>query len=141
MKSIVKIQEDILAELDMFDDWIEKYEYLISLGKELPEINEKYKTEEHLIKGCQSKVWLHSEYKNGEMIYIADSDAIMTKGIVALLIRLLSYQEPVNIINTKVDAFISKIGLSDHLSITRANGLFAMIKEMKLRALLSTKEL
>ena len=141
MKSIVKIQEDILAELDMFDDWIEKYEYLISLGKELPEINEKYKTEEHLIKGCQSKVWLHSEYKNGEMIYVADSDAIMTKGIVALLIRLLSYQEPVNIINTKVDAFISKIGLSDHLSITRANGLFAMIKEMKLRALLSTKEL
>ena len=141
MKSIVKIQEDILAELDMFDDWIEKYEYLISLGKELPEINEKYKTEEHLIKGCQSKVWLHSEYKNGEMIYVADSDAIMTKGIVALLIRLLSYQEPVNIINTKVDAFISKIGLSDHLSITRANGLFAMIKEMKLRALLCTKEL
>ena len=141
MTSIVKIQEDILAELDMFDDWIEKYEYLISLGKELPEINEKYKTEEHLIKGCQSKVWLHSEYKNGEMIYVADSDAIMTKGIVALLIRLLSYQEPASIINTKIDAFISKIGLSDHLSITRANGLFAMIKEMKLRALLSTKEL
>ena len=141
MKSIAKIQEDILAELDMFDDWIEKYEYLISLGKELPKINEKYKTKEHLIKGCQSKVWLHSEYKNGGMIYVADSDAIMTKGIVALLIRLLSYQEPANIINTKVDAFISKIGLSDHLSITRANGLFAMIKEMKLRALLSTKEL
>tara|TARA_B100000945_G_scaffold302578_1_gene286331 strand:- start:249 stop:674 length:426 start_codon:yes stop_codon:yes gene_type:complete len=141
MKSIVKIQEDILAELDMFDDWIEKYEYLISLGKELPKINEKYKTKEHLIKGCQSKVWLHSEYKNGGMIYVADSDAIMTKGIVALLIRLLSHQKPANIINTKVDAFISKIGLSDHLSITRANGLFAMIKEMKLRALLCTKEL
>ena len=118
----------------MFDDWMQKYEYLIDLGKELDPIDKKYKTEDNLIKGCQSRVWLHVEYTDGRIIYTADSDAIMTKGIVAILINVLSGQAPSEISTAKLD-FINEIGLKEQLSPTRANGLVSMIKQMKLYAL------
>ena len=118
----------------MFDDWMQKYEYLIDLGKELSPIDKKYKTEDNLIKGCQSRVWLHAEYTDGRIIYTADSDAIMTKGIVAILINVLSGQTPSEISTAKLD-FINEIGLKEQLSPTRANGLVSMIKQMKLYAL------
>jgi cysteine desulfuration protein SufE len=118
----------------MFDDWMQKYEYLIDLGKELPVIDAKYKTDDNIIKGCQSRVWLHAEKKNEKIIYTADSDAIMTKGIIAILIRVLSNQNPSEI--TKADLiFIDEIGLKEQLSPTRANGLVSMIKQMKIYAL------
>ena len=118
----------------MFDDWMGKYEHIIELGKSLPMIEEKYKTEDRLIKGCQSKVWLHSEIKDGKIFYTADSDAIITKGLVALVIRVLSEHSPDEIVTAKMD-FINQIGLTQHLSPTRANGLVNMIKQMKLDAL------
>ena len=131
---ISEIQEEIIDEFSMFDDWMEKYDYIIELGKSLPLIDEKYKTDDNLIKGCQSKVWLHAE-KNGDKInYTADSDAIITKGIIALLLRVFSGQKPEDILNTNID-FIDKIGLKEHLSPTRANGLVSMIKKIKLYAL------
>jgi cysteine desulfuration protein SufE len=118
----------------MFDDWMQKYEYLIDLGKELQVIDAKYKTDDNIIKGCQSRVWLHAEKKNEKIIYTADSDAIMTKGIIAILIRVLSNQNPSEI--TKADLiFIDEIGLKEQLSPTRANGLVSMIKQMKIYAL------
>ena len=113
---------------------MQKYEYLIDLGKELAPIDKKYKTEDNLIKGCQSRVWLHAEYTDGRIIYTADSDAIMTKGIVAILINVLSGQTPSEISTAKLD-FIKEIGLKEQLSPTRANGLVSMIKQMKLYAL------
>ncbi len=134
MSTIQKIQEDIIEDFAMFDDWMQKYEYLIDLGKELPPIEEQYKTEDNLIKGCQSRVWLHAEHTEGKIIYTADSDAIMTKGIVAILINVLSGQSPKEIANSKLD-FINKIGLKEQLSPTRANGLVSMIKQMKIYAL------
>ena len=134
MRTIKKIQEEILEDFDMFEDWMQKYEYLIDLGKELPSIDEKYKIEENLIKGCQSRVWLHAEENSGNIIFSADSDAIMTKGIVALLIRLLSGQSANDIAHADLD-FINKIGLKEQLSATRANGLLSMIKQMKLYAI------
>ena len=134
MQTIEEIQEEILSDFDMFEDWIQKYEYLIDLGKDLPAIDEKYKTEENLIKGCQSRVWLHAEENSGNIIFSADSDAIMTKGIVALLIRLLSGQSANDIAHADLD-FINKIGLKEQLSATRANGLLSMIKQMKLYAI------
>ena len=134
MQTIEEIQEEILADFDMFEDWIQKYEYLIDLGKDLPAIDEKYKIEENLIKGCQSRVWLHAEENSGNIIFSADSDAIMTKGIVALLIRLLSGQSANDIAHADLD-FINKIGLKEQLSATRANGLLSMIKQMKLYAI------
>ena len=134
MRTIKKIQEEILEDFDMFEDWMQKYEYLIDLGKELPSIDEKYKIEENLIKGCQSRVWLHAEENSGNIIFSADSDAIMTKGIVALLIRVLSGQRANDIAHADLD-FINKIGLKEQLSATRANGLLSMIKQMKLYAI------
>ena len=134
MRTIQKIQEEIIEDFAMFDDWIQKYEYLIDLGKELSPIDEKYKTEDNLIRGCQSRVWLHAEHTDGKIIYTADSDAIMSKGIVAILINVLSGQAPSEIATAKLD-FINKIGLKEQLSPTRANGLVSMIKQMKLYAL------
>ena len=134
MQTIKEIQEEILEDFDMFDDWMQKYEYLIDLGKDLPSIDEKYRVEENLIKGCQSRVWLHAEENNGNIIFSADSDAIMTKGIVALLIRVLSGQNANDIAHADLE-FINKIGLKEQLSATRANGLLSMIKQMKLYAI------
>ena len=134
MQTIKEIQEEILEDFDMFEDWMQKYEYLIDLGKELPSIDENYKIEENLIKGCQSRVWLHAEENSGNIIFSADSDAIMTKGIVALLIRVLSGQSANDIAQADLD-FINKIGLKEQLSATRANGLLSMIKQMKLYAI------
>ncbi len=134
METIKEIQEELIEEFDMFDDWMQKYEYLIDLGKSLPLIEEQYKTDDNLIKGCQSRVWLHAEEKNGVITYTADSDAIMTKGIIAILIRVLSEQQASNIATADL-AFINEIGLKEQLSPTRANGLVSMIKQMKLYAL------
>ena len=134
MASIQDIQNDIIEEFEMFEEWMEKYEHIIELGKTLPLIDLKYKTEEYIIKGCQSQVWLHADYQNGNVIYTADSDAVMTKGIIALLVRTFSNQQPNNIVNAKTD-FIDKIGLKEQLSPTRANGLLSMVKQMKLYAL------
>ena len=134
MQTIKEIQEEILEDFNMFDDWMQKYEYLIDLGKDLPSIDEKYRVEENLIKGCQSRVWLHAEENNGNIIFSADSDAIMTKGIVSLLIRVLSGQNANDIAHADLD-FINKIGLKEQLSATRANGLLSMIKQMKLYAI------
>ena len=131
---ITSIQNEIVEEFDIFDSWMDKYEYLIELGKSVPVINPDNKTESNIIKGCQSKVWLHAEKKNDLIQYSADSDAIMTKGIIALLIRVLSNQKGQDIIDAKLD-FIKKIGLDEQLSQTRANGLKSMIKQMKIYAL------
>jgi cysteine desulfuration protein SufE len=133
--TIAEIENEIIDEFELFgDDWEGKYEHLIELGKSLPKIEESLKTEDRIIKGCQSKVWLHSEKKEGEIIYTADSDAIITKGMVALMVRVLSHQKPQDIVNANLD-FINKIGLTEHLSPTRANGLVSMIKQMKLDAM------
>ena len=134
MKNIREIHEEIIEEFEMFDDWMQKYEYLIDLGKDLPSIEEKHKIEDNLIKGCQSRVWLYAEENNGNVVFSADSDAIMTKGIIALLIRVLSGQSTNDIANAEL-GFINKIGLKEQLSATRANGLLSMIKQMKLYAL------
>ena len=134
MASIKNIQQSIIEEFDMFEDWMEKYEYIIDLGKSLPIIDNKFKTEDYLIEGCQSRVWLHAQQKDDKVIYTADSDAIMTKGIVALLIRAFSDQQAQEIVEADTD-FIKQIGLKDQLSPTRANGLVSMIKQMKLYAL------
>jgi cysteine desulfuration protein SufE len=134
METLKDIQTEIVEEFEMFDDWMQKYEYLIDLGKELALIEEQYKTEDNLIKGCQSRVWLHAEKQDGKIIYTADSDAIMTKGIIAILIRVLSGQQAAEIISADL-SFIDTIGLKEQLSATRANGLVSMIKKMKLYAL------
>ena len=134
MATIQEIQEEILKEFDLFEDWMGKYEYIIELGKTLPMINNKHKTDNNLIKGCQSKVWLHADEQGGKIIYAADSDAIITKGIVAILIRVLSNQTAEEIVKADL-AFIDEIGLKEQLSQTRANGLVSMIKEIKLYAL------
>jgi len=131
---IPEIESRIIEEFSMFDDWMDKYNYLIELGKTLPVIEEQYKTDQYLITGCQSKVWLHASLKDGRVIFWGDSDAIITKGIVNLLIRVLSDQTPEDIIETKL-SFIDHIGLQEHLSPTRSNGLSAMIKQMKLYAM------
>ncbi len=133
--TIEEIENEIIEEFELFgDDWEGKYEHLIELGKSLPKIKEELKTEDRIIKGCQSQVWLHSEKLGNEIVYTADSDAIITKGMVALMIRVLSHQKPQTILSTNLD-FINKIGLTEHLSPTRANGLVSMIKQMKLDAL------
>jgi len=138
MSTIKEIQKEIVENFSMFEDWMQKYEYLIDLGKDLKPMELKHKTEENLIKGCQSRVWLHAEYINGKIIYTADSDAIMTKGIIAILINVLSGQNALEISTAKLD-FIDKIGLKEQLSATRANGLVSMIKQIKLYALVYTK--
>ena len=132
--NIEEIENEIVDEFEVFEDWMGKYEYLIDLGKSLPLIEDKYKTEDKLIKGCQSQVWMNSELKEGKIVYTADSDAIITKGMVALMIRVLSNHTPDEILNSKL-GFIEKIGLTKHLSPTRSNGLVSMIKQMKLDAL------
>ena len=134
METIKDIQAGIIEDFEMFDDWMQKYEYLIDLGKELTPIEEKYKIEDNLIKGCQSRVWLHAEKQDEIIIYTADSDAIMTKGIIAILINVLSNQKASEIISADL-RFIDAIGLKEQLSATRANGLVSMIKKMKLYAL------
>ncbi len=133
MSSIQKIQEEIIDEFSMFDDWMQRYEYMIDLGKSLPLINEAYKTDDYIIKGCQSKVWVHAQMEDNKIHFTADSDAIITKGIIAILIRAFSGQSPQDIIDADT-AFIDEIGLKEHLSPTRANGLVSMIKEIKLYA-------
>lgn len=132
--SIKEIQEEIIEEFAMFDDWMQKYDYLIELSKDIPLISEEYRLNENLIKGCQSKVWLHAREIDGKVIYTADSDAIITKGIAALLIRVLSEQKTEDIIENEM-YFIDVIGLKEHLSMTRSNGLVSMIKQMKFYAL------
>ena len=134
MASIQDIQQDIIDEFDMFEEWMGKYEHIIDLGKSLPLIEEQFKTEDNLIKGCQSRVWLHAQQKDGKVIYTADSDAIMTKGIIALLVRAFSEQKAQDIVEADTD-FINQIGLKEQLSPTRANGLVSMVKQMKLYAL------
>ena len=131
--TIDQIQNEIISEFDMFNDWAEKYEYIIDLGKSLPVINDAFKTSDNTVKGCQSKVWLYAEYINNKLIFTADSDAVITKGIIAILIRVFSNQSPKDIVDAKAD-FIEEIGLKQHLSQTRANGLSSMIKKIKLYA-------
>ncbi|MFK5889633.1 MAG: SufE family protein [Flavobacteriaceae bacterium] len=132
--SIKEIQEEIIEEFNMFDDWMERYEYLIDLGKSLAPIETQYQTEDNLIKGCQSKVWLHAHLEADKVIFTAASDAILTKGIIALLLRVFSNKTPQDILDAE-SSFIDKIGLKEHLSPTRANGLVSMIKQIKFYAL------
>lgn len=134
MASIADIQQDIIEEFEMFDQWMDKYEHIIDLGKSLPLIDSQFKTEENLIKGCQSQVWLHAEKEHDKIVFTADSDAVMTKGIIALMVRVFSHQNPKDIVEADTD-FINQIGLKEQLSPTRANGLLAMVKQMKLYAL------
>ena len=134
MPSIKDIQEEIIDEFSMFEDWEERYQYMIDLGKTLPLIEEQYKTDDHIIKGCQSKVWVHAEMHDDKVAFTADSDAIITKGIIAILIRVFSNQHPKDIIEADTD-FIDEIGLKEHLSPTRANGLVSMIKQLKMYAI------
>ncbi|MDR1761257.1 MAG: SufE family protein [Bacteroidales bacterium] len=129
-----EIQDAIIEEFSVFDDWLDKYQYLIDLSKELPLIAPEHKTEKNTIKGCQSQVWLYAELQDGKVVFTADSDAIITKGIIALLIRIFSHQTPADILNTDLYC-IEKIGLKENLSPTRSNGLVAMIKQMKLYAM------
>lgn len=133
MSDIKEIQAEIVDEFSLFDDWMQRYEHMIELGKSLPLVEEKYKTEDNLIKGCQSKVWVHAEMKDEKLIFTADSDAIITKGIIAILIRAYSNQHPKDIIDADTQ-FIDEIGLKEHLSPTRANGLVSMIKQLKMYA-------
>lgn len=132
--TIQETQEEIIREFEVFDDWLDKYDYLIELSNDLPLIKPEYKTNEYLINGCQSKVWLRADFKNNKIIFTADSDAVITKGIIALLIRVLSNRDPKEILDTDL-YFINQIGLRENLSPTRANGLVAMIKKIKLYAL------
>ena len=132
--SIATEQAEIVSEFSMFDDWMQRYEYMIELGKSLPLIDEAYKTDDNIIKGCQSKVWVHAELDNDKIVFTADSDAIITKGIIAILIRAFSNRKPKEILAADT-TFIDEIGLKEHLSPTRANGLVSMIKQLKMYAL------
>ena len=132
--TIKEIQEEIIDEFSMFEDWEERYQYMIDLGKTLPLIDDQFKTDSNIIKGCQSRVWVHAEMEDEKVVFTADSDAIITKGIIAILIRVFSNQSPKEIIDADTD-FIDKIGLKEHLSPTRANGLVSMIKQLKMYAI------
>lgn len=134
MPDIKEVQDDIIAEFEMFDDWMQRYEYLIDLGKSLPLIKDEYKVEDNIIKGCQSRVWLQAEGDREEVHFTADSDAILTKGLIALLIRVFDGQ-PARDISSADLYFLDQIGLKEHLSPTRANGLLSMVKQMKFYAL------
>lgn len=134
MATIQEIQEEIVDEFSMFDDWMQRYEYMIDLGKSLPLIDEALKTEDRIIKGCQSKVWVNADLDQDKVVFTADSDAIITKGIIAILIRAWSGQKPADILDANTD-FIDEIGLKEHLSPTRANGLVSMIKQLKMYAI------
>jgi cysteine desulfuration protein SufE len=124
----------LIEEFSLFGDWMEKYENIIQVGKELPLIEERYKKDENLIKGCQAKVWLHADYKDGKILFSADSDAIITKGLVSMVVRVLSNHTPEEIVHADL-YFVDAIGLREHLSMTRSNGLLSMIKQMKIYAL------
>lgn len=132
--TIKEIQEEIVDEFSMFDDWMQRYEYIIELGKSLPIIEETYQVDENLIRGCQSRVWLHAEEKEGKLVFTANSDAILTKGIVAILIRVFTNHPAKEVLDADM-GFIDEIGLKEHLSPTRANGLVSMIKQIKMYAL------
>ena len=132
--SIQEIQDEIIEEFSMFEDGMQRYEYMIDLGKTLPLIASEFKTDDNIIKGCQSKVWVHAELKDNELEFTADSDAIITKGIIAILIRVFSNQHPKDILASDT-SFIDQIGLKEHLSPTRANGLVSMIKQIKMYAI------
>ena len=132
--TIQQAQTEIEEEFELFDDWMQKYEHLIELGKDLPQISEEHKDDEHLIKGCQSRVWLHARLENGRVRYSADGDALITKGIISLLVRSLDDQPAADIVEADLE-FIDRIGLKEHLSPTRANGLLSMAKQMKFYAL------
>ncbi len=137
---IETIKEELIDDFSMFEDWMERYEYMIELGKSLPIVEPQFKTEDNIIKGCQSKVWLHAELESDKIIFTADSDAIITKGIVAILIRVFSNQSPEVILKSNTD-FIDGIGLKEHLSPTRANGLVSMIKKIKMYAVAYQKQI
>lgn len=132
--TIQEIQNEIIDEFSMFDDWEERYQYMIDLGKTFPLIDDAHKTDDNIIKGCQSKVWVHANMDDNKVVFTADSDAIITKGIIAILIRTFSNQHPTAILEADTD-FIDKIGLKEHLSPTRANGLVSMIKQLKMYAI------
>ena len=132
--TIIEIQNEIIEEFSMFDDWQERYQYMIDLGKTLPLISSEFKTDDNIITGCQSKVWVHANMNNDKVEFTADSDAIITKGIIAILIRVFSNQHPKDIIEGNTE-FIDAIGFKEHLSPTRANGLVSMIKQIKMYAL------
>jgi cysteine desulfuration protein SufE len=134
MVTINEIQEEIIEEFSAFDDWMDKYQMIIDLGNELPELDSRYKTDDNLIEGCQSRVWLQAEYTDGMVIFNADSDAIITKGLVSLLIKVMSGHTPQEILDSDLH-FINEIGLTEHLSPTRGNGLLAMVKQMRIYAL------
>ena len=135
---IIEVQNDIIDEFSLFEDWMQRYEYMIELGKSIELIDSSKKIDSNLIKGCQSKLWLHAELNNNKLIFKADSEAIITKGIAAVLLRVFSNQTPEDILNANLD-FVDKIGLKEHLSPTRANGLISMIKQIKYYALAYTK--
>jgi len=132
--SIKEKEQEIIEEFSLFDDWMDKYNYIIEMGKSIDKIDEKYKKNQYLITGCQSQVWVHAEYKDGKVYFKADSDALITAGIVGLLMRVMSGQPPEEIVKSDL-SFIDEIGLKEHLSQTRSNGLVNMIKQMKLYAL------
>jgi cysteine desulfuration protein SufE len=134
MNTIKELEQEIIDEFAIYDDWMDKYEYIIELGKDIPLIDPAKKTDDRLIKGCQSRVWLDAELKDGKMVYAADSDAIITKGIIGLLIRVLSSQKPADVAKADL-SFIKEIGLQEHLSPTRSNGLVSMIQKMKMEAI------
>ncbi len=134
MMTLIEIESSIINEFSAFDDWMDKYNYLIELGREVPEIDEQFKVPNNLISGCQSKVWLHAQFRDGKIYFTADSDAVITRGLVSLLIRVLNGRTPDEILEADME-FIEKIGLKEHLSPTRSNGLTSMVKQMKLYAL------
>lgn len=133
-KTIEEVESEIVDEFSLFDSWDEKYEYIIDLGKKLPPLEEPYKKDENKVRGCQSTVWLVADYKDGKVFYEAESDAVIVKGLISMLIRVLSGHEPDEIVNARLD-FIREIGMMSHLAQTRSNGLLAMVKQMKNYAL------
>lgn len=137
--TIRETQDEIIADFELFGDWMDKYEYIIQLGKELPMIETQYKVDDNLIRGCQSRVWLHTEMRDGKLFFTADSDAVITKGLISLVIKVLNEQTPKDIIESDL-YFIDAIGLSSHLSPTRSNGLLSMVKQIKLYALAYQKK-
>ena len=139
MKTINELQDEVIEEFSDFDDWMDKYQLLIDLGNDQQPLDPKYKTEQNLIDGCQSRVWLQADYEDGKIYFTAESDALIVKGIIALLIRVLSGHTPQEILDTDL-YFIDRIGLKDHLSPTRSNGLLAMVKQMRLYALAFSKK-
>ena len=133
-KTIEEIEKEIVEEFSLFDNWDDKYEYIIDLGKKLPALEDQYKKDENKVRGCQSTVWLVADYKDGKVFYQADSDAVIVKGLISMLIRVLSGQSPDAIVNAKLD-FVREIGMMSHLAQTRSNGLLSMVKQMKNYAL------